>query len=337
MFDPDVERRTKFAEAWDAVAARSMDAVLDESDAVFVCTWTSEHPAAVAACVAAGLPVFCEKPLAVDLDGARAMAELVDRSSLVNMVGLVLRSQPALLALREMVRDPSSGALMNVVFRDDQYIPVQGMYGSTWRADRALAGSGTLLEHSIHDVDLLEWLCGPVASVSAHTSNHHGHDGIEDSVSALLRFEGGHTATLASIWHDVLERPSLRRLEVFCRERHLTLEREQAGPLHWERTGEVGSLEGDELRSWLADRGVTPTIAEDDFLRRVRCGDGGGEPAGPTFADALRAHELVDAIYRSAASGGAPVDVGRTAEERRRGSPKGEPEPKRRGHRGEPS
>jgi predicted dehydrogenase len=47
---------------------------------------------------------------------------------------------------------------MNVVFRDDQYLPTQGVYASTWRADAALAGSGVLLEHSIHDLDLLEWL-----------------------------------------------------------------------------------------------------------------------------------------------------------------------------------
>ena len=72
------------------------------------------------------------------------------------------------------------------------------------------------MEHSIHDLDLLEWLLGPVDTIGAHQSFFHGIEGIEDSVSALLRFTSGASGNLASIWHDVLSRPSQRRIEVFC-------------------------------------------------------------------------------------------------------------------------
>ena len=105
---------------------------------------------------------------------------------------------------------------MNVVFRDDQYLPTQGMYGSTWRGDAARAGSGTLLEHSIHDLDILEWLVGPLDTVAPSRPTSTASTGIEDSVSALFRFAGGATGTLSSVWHDVLSRPSQRRIEVFC-------------------------------------------------------------------------------------------------------------------------
>ena len=98
--------------------------------------------------------MFCEKPLSVDLRHAGDLAGLVTSAGVVNMTGLVLRSSPAMLAARELVRDPASGRVMNVVFRDDQYLPTQGMYGSTWRGDPDVAGSGVLMEHSIHDVDL---------------------------------------------------------------------------------------------------------------------------------------------------------------------------------------
>lgn len=70
-----------------------------------------------------------------------------------------------------------------MVFRDDQFLPNQGMYGSSWRTDRARACSGVLLEHSIHDLDLIEWLFGPVRSVSALDTHIAGVDGIEDSVA----------------------------------------------------------------------------------------------------------------------------------------------------------
>ena len=51
--------------------------MLDGCDAVYVCTWTSEHPRLVAAAVERGLAVFCEKPLATTLAAAEAMAAAV--------------------------------------------------------------------------------------------------------------------------------------------------------------------------------------------------------------------------------------------------------------------
>ena len=120
---------------------------------MFVCTWTAEHLPMVRLVAEAGTPLFCEKPLSLDLPRSRELVQVVRGAGIVNMVGLVMRSSPTLLVMREMIHDPSSGRVMNVVFRDDQYIPTQGMYASTWRGDIELAGSGALMEHSIHDLD----------------------------------------------------------------------------------------------------------------------------------------------------------------------------------------
>ena len=223
--------------------------MLDTCDAVYVCTWTSEHPRLVAAAVDRGLAVFCEKPLATNHADAAAMAELVDRAGATNQVGLILRRSPAYQWARHLITEPASGGVMSVVFRDDQFIPIQGHYSSTWRANRHLAGAGTLIEHSIHDVDMLRFLVGDVARVSAHTANFHGHDGIEDVASATLAFTNGATGTLTSIWHDNLARPSLRRVEVFCRNRFVVIEGDDwFGPVHWtDGDGTTGSLEGEAL------------------------------------------------------------------------------------------
>ena len=85
---------------------------------------------------------------------------MVADAGVVNQVGLVLRRSPAYLWAKHLIDEPAAGTVMGVVFRDDQFIPIQGHYGSTWRGDRTLAGSGTLLEHSIHDVDMLRFLVG---------------------------------------------------------------------------------------------------------------------------------------------------------------------------------
>ena len=306
VWDPDAERCRRFAAASGANACASEDEVLDGCDAVFICTWTSEHERLVRAAVERGLGVFCEKPLGVDLTAAQAMADAVARADVVHQVGLVLRYSPAFGLLRDLVADEAAGRVMSVVFRDDQYIPVQGMYASSWRGDRARAGSGTLLEHSIHDLDIIEHAVGRVASVSARSANFHGLEGIEDSVATALGFADGGVGTMASVWHDVLERPSLRRVEVFCERLYVVLTGDWWGPVAWTRLGgEEREVAGDALVAEVRRRGLPDRNPDGAFIEAVQRGG----PAWPGFADALRAHVLVDAIYGSAAQGGVPIAV----------------------------
>jgi len=306
VYDPDPVKAAGFAEASGAAVAESAEQLLDGVDAAYVCTWTSEHPAMVAAVTERHLPVFCEKPLAVDLESALAMVEAVRRSGVVNQVGLVLRDSPAFLFLKHLIGQPESGRVMSVVFRDDQYIPIQGQYGSTWRADPSKAGSGALLEHSIHDLDILEWLLGPVSGVSGRSAEFHAIAGIEDVVAATLEFESGALGSLISIWHDLLERPSLRRVEVFCEHGYFWLEDDVWGPVHWTRSGgDEGAVGGADLAAVLGTAGIVARNPDQAFIEAVQA----GEPATPDFAAALRAHLLADAIYRSADAGGTAVTV----------------------------
>lgn len=303
VHDSDPARATAFAEAMGAPARPVADAatVIAESDAVYVCTWTSEHPPLVSAVAEAGKPVFCEKPLAVDRSGVEAMTAAVDEAGVTNQVGLVLRHSPAFRRLHQLAGEPASGALMSIVFRDDQYLPTQGMYGSTWRGDRTKAGAGTLLEHSIHDLDLLRWLLGPIDTVTAHTAAHHGLDGIEDQATVLLRATSGATATLTSIWHDVLSRPSQRRVEVFCRNRMLTLAGDWSGPVTSEAPdGELTEYQGEALAAAATTIDGLGPNPDADFIDAVRR----GAPAYPDFTLAAEAHRLADLAYRSADKGG---------------------------------
>jgi predicted dehydrogenase len=309
VFDPDPERAATFAAASGHIAMTSEDEVLDRCDAVYVCTWTSEHSRQIDKAAARGLAVFCEKPLAFDLATAQEMASVVDKAGVVNQVGLVLRRSPAYLWAKHLIDEPDGGKVMGVVFRDDQFIPIQGHYGSTWRGDSDLAGSGTLLEHSIHDVDMLRFLVGEIAQLSAHTTNFHGHHGIEDVATATIRFDNGALGTLASIWHDNLARPSLRRVEIFCTRRHIVIEGDDwYGPVSWtDSDGTTHELAQHELSDAVAPMRDGMENPDGEFVRAVLA----GTAATPDFDDAVEAHRIVDAMYRSAAAGGASVDVAR--------------------------
>ena len=77
-----------------------------------------------------------------------------------------------------------------------KYFPIQGTYSSQWRADVTQAGGGCLIEHSIHDLDILRFCLGEVSEVTARTANFSGHEGVEDLATVSLRFASGASAEL---------------------------------------------------------------------------------------------------------------------------------------------
>ncbi len=318
VHDPDADRARAFA---DRVGAETVaeDALLDRVDAVFVTTWTSEHERLVAAAAERGLAVFCEKPLAVDSPTAQRMADAVESAGVVNQVGLVLRFMPQFLHTRTLLDDPRAGRLLAVSFRDDQFIPIQSHYGSTWRIDPVRCGRGTLLEHSIHDVDIMRWLCGPVAAVSGVVREVHGFPLIDDVAVARMEFASGGVASLTSIWHDIVDRPSLRHIEIFTENLHIALDGTPEGTLTWQFAGEISqTLHGVALAQACIDSGVarerdlTPVASGAMFNPLTPFIDAiaAGAPSPLPFTEALAAHRLVDAIYASAAGDGAVVVVG---------------------------
>lgn len=323
--DADIERARRMLDPdGDGVATDDIDEALADVEAAWVCTPTSTHRQVVERCVASGVAIYCEKPLAKDLQGAQDISEMVEGSGLANQVGLVLRHAPPFASIASLCRgepvegleDASSlGRPMAAMLRDDQYFPVGGMYGSDWRADVEVAGGGTLLEHSIHDVDMLSWALGPVTAVSARTTNHAGNRGIEDVASVTFEHSGGALSSLLSVWHGVESRPSTRRLEVFFERAHAVLEDEQVGPVKIERSGEVTEVGLPAEAVALMDHAVAPELrphilayssSDLSFLRSVRS----GVRPTPGIDVALQAHRVVDAAYRSAASGGGVERLG---------------------------
>jgi predicted dehydrogenase len=309
-FDDDGARAAKVAHRHGGEPAPTLEALLDAVDAVWVCTWTAAHLAAVEAAASRGLPIFCEKPLAPDLASAEGVTSALER--VPHQVGLVLRWAPVFRNFAARIGSGEFGRVLATSMRDDQYYPIQGLYGSTWRRDVACAGGGTLIEHSIHDIDVLRWLLGEPDTVSAHTACRFGHPGIEDVAAVRFSYADGSVAQLTSVWHQVLSRESSRRLEVFCEKALLWTDDDYLGPLHIQTDDGTTTVEA-PAPEWTAQLTVPevyakalaqyaePSKAFLDALAEDR------SPAGhPPAADALAAHRLVDAAYRSAASGGVP-------------------------------
>jgi predicted dehydrogenase len=314
--DNDIDRALAFARAHDAEVATTDSAeAMAGADAVWICTPTSSHRELVEAAVAAGLAIYCEKPLAPTIADVRAMVDAVVTAGVPAQVGLVMRAAAPIVTLQRLANDAGAlGRPMAAVYRDDQYFPIQGRYASQWRSDVATAGGGALIEHSIHDVDVLAWVLGPIVEVTCRTANFAGHEGIEDVAACTFSHASGATSSLVSVWHQVLTRPSLRRIEVFCERAFLWLDDDGAGPVHVEQGKGSHEVRAATAEEWIADLavadqwrdGLAPYAAADrSFLEALVA----GRPPDPGFEVAAAAHLAVDAAYRSAALGGVPTTV----------------------------
>ena len=151
--------------AGDAVVADAAE-VARRCDAVWVCTPTVGAPGAVDEALGRrARRVLREAARRGPGRAPRRWSRPSAAAGVPAQCGLVLRSAPVFRALRDLVQGGTLGAPMAAVFRDDQYFPIQGTYASQWRADVAQAGGGCLIEHSIHDVDILRFCFGEVDSV----------------------------------------------------------------------------------------------------------------------------------------------------------------------------
>jgi predicted dehydrogenase len=164
----------------------------------------------------------------------------------------------------------------------------------------------------------MQWLCGPVASVSGTVREVHGHPRIDDVAVARLDFSSGAIGALTSIWHDIVDRPSLRNIEIFCENLYVHLDGEATTPLTWQFTGEpVQSLGGEALARACIDAGVArerdltllPDGAMFNPLTAFIDAIADGVPSPLPLREALPAHRIVDAVYASADVDGAITAV----------------------------
>jgi predicted dehydrogenase len=292
----------------------------DEVDAVVNITPTRFHRDYVAAIMSAGKPCFTEKPLAPTFDVVRDIVQIVRDAGLPVQVGFQSRFHPLIRRLHTMIETAESGAPMAYTLRDDQFWPTGSVVAghSSWRSDRAEAGGGALLEHSIHSCDILGWLFGPVERVYASTRSMFGYT-VEDVAALTVEHRNGVVGNLVTVFNGVQHREE-RRLEVFFERASLELTTdfvvgapEDSFLVHRADEQHAQRYDVDRLRrEAFAAEGFDPDrqvfvyqyFAHHAFASALR----DGRAPSPDVEDALRAHGLVEAAYRSAADR-RPVDL----------------------------
>jgi predicted dehydrogenase len=343
--DPVAERRDDAVRRFGFTAAYDgwREAVDDPAvHLVSVTAPNAVHREIGRAVAAAGKHLWIEKPVGLDADDARAVADAVRAAGIASAVGFNYRNAPAVERARELVLAGALGEVTHarVQLCSDYAAHPEGAL--TWRFERATGGAGVLGDLGSHGVDLVRFLLGDVERLVADTAvfvpsrprpvgagDHFARGGgetgaveNEDFVAALLRTRSGVRVTLEASRVAVGEQNSYS----------FSLHGSR-GSLAWDfrRLGELLAAVNDgvsdyqdvptstvlvspghgELGAFQPGAGIA--MGYDDLkvieaARFVRSALGGGQ-VGATVDDAARAAEVLDARAESARTG-AWVNVG---------------------------
>jgi xylose dehydrogenase (NAD/NADP) len=196
----DLERARAMASqhAIDKVAGDYDDVLADpEVEAVYIPLVNSLHREWTERSLAAGKHVLCEKPIGMNAEDAAVMADASRRSGRLLMEAFMYRFHPRMRAFVEGLRG------------DERPLHVQASFGfplsdaSNYRLQAALGG-GALLDVGCYTVSVARWLLGEPDTVLAR-ARFDQKTGVDMSVSSLLHFAGGGTASLWSSFESAEE------------------------------------------------------------------------------------------------------------------------------------
>ena len=289
--DPLQTAAEKLAQQCDARPFRDVEEALDgpELDAVYVCVPPFAHGAPEQAVLARGLPMFVEKPLAVDLTTAECVAGRVEHAGVVTGTGYHWRCLDAGAEAQELLRD-TAPLLACGYWLDKRPTPA-------WWAHPDRSG-GQVVEQLTHVVDLARLLLGEAVDVYAAGARQQrpaagtaDHCDVDDATAATVCFASGAVATLATT--SLLDVKHRAALHIFGR--GLVLELSESGMVVMNGTSRRYCRPAEDPR----------VTVDREFIEAVR---GERETTRAPYAEVLRSHQLGCAVAESARTG-QPVRV----------------------------
>jgi UDP-N-acetylglucosamine 3-dehydrogenase len=195
--DARLESAKRVADKHSALAFDSGDEVIamGDVDIVDICLPTPYHKENVLKAVAAKKHVFCEKPIARNMEDGREMVAACEKAGVKFMVGHVLRYFHEYVAAKQLIDSGSIGKPAMIRTTRAAGYP-QGW--SNWYANMEMAG-GVVLDMIVHDFDFLRWCLGEVERVYAKGLAYSGIPGA-DYALVTIRFKSGAIAHVEGSW-----------------------------------------------------------------------------------------------------------------------------------------
>jgi myo-inositol 2-dehydrogenase/D-chiro-inositol 1-dehydrogenase len=289
IYDVNTEAAEQLAARHGAKVAASPEEIwASDVEAVLIASSTNTHADLLSGAIKAKKAIYCEKPIDLDIERVKAVAQEAHRTDLPIFLGFSRRFDPNHLGVREAVQNGDIGKLemMHLTARDPQPPPIGYVKVS----------GGQLRDQTIHFFDLARWIADedPVevyATGSVLVDPAIGEVGDTDTAMIILKFESGALCHIdnsrrAAYGYD-------ERIEVFGSE-GMALSRRKP-------TREVSLYTGNKVISdglsagWFERMEPTFGLAMDTFLRAVA----GEEVNYPNLVDGLRAQMTAEAAVES--------------------------------------
>ncbi len=192
--DQDASRAAAFAEKYNVKPYTNLKTMLLEADVnmLTVCTPHPAHAESIEIAAEQGVHVLTEKPLAPDLQGC-------DRSILAcrrNKVKLGVISQrryyQPIVRMRQAIDQGKIGSPVLITltvmgWRAEEYYKMDA-----WRGKWSSEGGGVLVNQTVHQLDLFQWLMGEIDELFGYWDNlNHPYIEVEDTAIAVVRFKNG--------------------------------------------------------------------------------------------------------------------------------------------------
>ena len=260
----------------------------EELDAVYISIPPFAHGAPERAVIAAGLPMFVEKPVHMDTNEAKDIAAEVEEKGIITATGYQERYLDIIDTAQELLASRRVGFFMGYW--------MGGMPGGWWR-EKAKSG-GQLMEQTTHEFDMARYLFGEVNTVYAVARNdlipNTDYD-IEEASAVSLQFESGVFGVMFSACFTT---NGMRRsgLDIFCED----------GSLEYHLRSALVLSTAEETTTWNPQNNCTIDM-DSTFIEAVRTGD--GSAIRSPYSDAAKTAILSIAANESLETG-LPVHLG---------------------------
>ncbi len=218
-----------------------------EVDAVIIATPHYQHTTLGIAAIEAGVHVMVEKPISAHkADAERLIAAAKAHPKVTFAAMFQMRAEPRYAKIRELIQDGELGEIIRINWINTDWFRSDAYYSSGgWRATWKGEGGGVLINQCLHNLDMLQWLCGMPSRVRGFCQLGRFHEiEVEDNVTVCLEWANGATGVFVS---STGELPGTNRFEI-CGTRGkivlekdtLTFTRNEVASDTWNKTSKIG-------------------------------------------------------------------------------------------------
>ena len=312
VFSQNYSGAKEFAKQYKIKAYEDFDEMLEDSEiaAVDIVTTHDQQPDFALYALKAGKNIIISKPIALSLAKAQELVNYAWESKKKIAVVYQRRFEKQIIKVKRLVEKGWFGKPKLITFRLC-WRRTQEYYDSRpWRKSVARAGGGVLIMQAIHLIDLMQWLMGPVETVTGMMKSVNQNIEVEDLFVGMFRFSNGGLGTISSSVFTCVDLPDLIEIHgtegslVYKGHRiYLKSKSTRNKGINWLRTF------SSSLNSWFP-LGYFPGLMSGSFnwpqnllkkqLEKIIADFNANKPHCIDGAEAIKSLEIILALYKSA-------------------------------------